>query len=257
MIDILKFVKDSELSEPIEYSNTHESTYESVTDELTEIAEINAGSLIVFDAKLSKQNISDVSDSILFAQLASNKAFDRFSQPVEWYKNYSSVLGQIGWSQTGFEYSSTTEDPPVGWDKFVISKFTQEKSKELVQAGILSADSLKKDSKALNIWNSFSSDNNVANYQIIPTVLVNEHVIASILSILSKLASSPDKFLSWKLFYDIGTYYTKAVLNEEVYSQVRQAIIDKLGDRRKTDVATLPRSMALHRHDALSPLTLR
>src|SRR5688572_16363929 len=81
-----------------------------VTPEATTItnddsAKVVAGSIVSFVAGVSAQSQSDVLNSTLLAQLNSDKLFDREGRTADWYKNYTTVLGKIGWVIQGFGFS--------------------------------------------------------------------------------------------------------------------------------------------------------
>src|SRR4051794_5773487 len=61
----------------------------------TRCAQVNAGSLISFTDRLSRQNQQDVRNSTLLAQLAADKACPRYAKPMDWYKFYIDVLARV------------------------------------------------------------------------------------------------------------------------------------------------------------------
>ena len=218
------------------------------TADNTESAQVNAGSLTSFTGHLKGQSKSDVKNSTLFAQLASNKAKDRFSVPMEWYKNYIDVLGQIGWNQPGFAFDTyTSGGSTVKMDEAVLGILQAIATFDeiaMVAATMEGLKSLGDDSKQMTIWNANASNANNGNFQIFPVgKLPNDDVVMILDGMQFNATTSHGQFLWWSwssTSIHIQRAAAKFVLNEDVYSQVRQAIIDKLGDRASQLVADIP-----------------
>lgn len=83
MSSLVEFVRSLELDESL--------TLDSPS------AKVIAGSIASFTSKLSGQQLEDVQNSTLLAQLAANKKFPDEEDIVDWYKFYRHVLSQLGW----------------------------------------------------------------------------------------------------------------------------------------------------------------
>jgi hypothetical protein len=214
----------------------------------TESAQVNAGSLTSFTQNLSGQNKSDVKNSTLFAQLASDKAFNRYAVPMDWYKNYVTVLGQIGWNQPGFAFDTyTSGSSTVKLDEAVLGILAAIATGDeiaMVAATMEGLKGLSDDSKQMKVWDANSSNGNNGNFQIFPVdKLPNEDVVMVLDGMQFNATTSHGRFLWWtwsSTSIQIMRAANKFVLNEDVYSDVRQAIIDKLGDRANQLVADIP-----------------
>ena len=60
-------------------------------------AKVVAGSIASFTFKLSGQQLEDVQNSTLLAQLAADREFPDEKDIKDWYTFYRRVLGQVGW----------------------------------------------------------------------------------------------------------------------------------------------------------------
>lgn len=259
MSDLIDYVKKIELPTEAELAETIaniRSAAPSISTKAilasakdnTESAQVNAGSLTSFTQRLSGQSKSDVKNSTLFAQLASNKAFDRFAQPMEWYKNYIEVLGQIGWNNPAFAFDTyRSGSSTVKMDEAVLNILAAIATGDelaMVAATMEGLKSLGSESKQMKIWDANSSNGNNGNFQIMPVdKLDNGDVVMVLTGMEFKAQTSHGSFLWWSwssTSIDIQRAANKFVLNEDVYSVVRKAIIEKLGDRAVQLVADIP-----------------
>jgi hypothetical protein len=125
-------------------------------------AQVNAGSLTSFTQNLSGDNKADVQNSTLFAQLASDYAFSRYTQPMDWYKEYTKVLGIVGWNQPAFAFDTYTsggttvklDDAVLG----ILAAIATGDEIAMVKATMSGLHGLGDDSKQMLIWDSKSND---------------------------------------------------------------------------------------------------
>jgi hypothetical protein len=213
----------------------------------TNSAQVNAGSLTSFTQNLSGQNKADVQNSTLFAQLAANKAIDRFVEPMAWYRKYTDVLGTIGWNQPAFAFDTyKSGGTTVKLDEAVLgilAAIATGVEVAMVAETMKALGSLADDSKQMLIWDSQSNAGNNGNFQIFPVdALPNGDVVMILDGMQFNASHSETRFLWWTWqsnSIQIQRAANKFVLNESVYGQVRNAIIDKLGDRAKQLVADI------------------
>lgn len=210
-------------------------------------AQVNAGSLTSFTERLSGQNRSDVKNSTLFAQLAANKAFDRYKQPMDWYKKYIDVLGLIGWNQPAFTFDTyRSGSSTVELDKAVLgilAAIATANEIAIVKATMDGLKALGDDSKQMLIWDSNSNNGSSGNFQIFPAdVTSNGDVVMILDGMQFNAQTSHTRFLWWSwqsTSIEIQRAASKFVLNEEIYAKVREEIIDKLGARAAQMVADI------------------
>jgi hypothetical protein len=202
-------------------------------------AEINSGALLVFGAALTSQMSSDISNSVLFSQLAADAQFSRFVKPTEWVKRYLEVMSQIGWIQTSFDARTPVSVPaPAEWVPIVTQILRS--GQALAQAGITGAQALAQASAPMKIWNgnAFSGDHGLM--MLVPAQLASGSIRADFGLTVFEFDHEIDQFLSWSLAYQITQLSSTQELNEEVYARVRETIIEKLGNRPRYLVADVP-----------------
>lgn len=208
-------------------------------------AQVNAGSLTSFTERLTGLNKSDVQNSTLLAQLAANKAINRFEDPIGWYKFYTDVLGNIGWNQPAFAFDTyTSGGTTVNLDKAVLNILSAIATADeiaMVEATMQALESLGDDSDQMNIWDSNASNANNGNFQIFPVDrLANGDVVMVLAGMEFNATKSRKNFLWWSWSSSsikIERAANKFVLNEDIYSQIRKDVIAKLGDSAATYVA--------------------
>jgi hypothetical protein len=204
------------------------------------------GSLVSFVAGLDSQNKSDVLNSTLLAQLAANKKYDREVQTQDWYKYYQSVLEPLGWVIQAFNFDKYN----AAGDSFEMNKAVIEILKAIAsedeaavsQATIDALGALDSGSHGLVLWNSSSSSVTAGNFQIAPCGLSNGSVVMKNASFYFNTTESTTGFLWFTYSTSKMSLYKSTntmTLDGDIYTKVRQAVIDKLGDKAIQFVADL------------------
>jgi len=88
----------------IEHVSAMDSPVPRLLEEPSQAAVVGSN-LLAFAEGVSRQNKEDVMDSLLFATLVANKAFNPEKQSEQWYKQYNDVLTALGWFSTNWRYS--------------------------------------------------------------------------------------------------------------------------------------------------------
>lgn len=210
-------------------------------------AQVNAGSLTSFTERLEGQQKADVQNSTLLAQLASDKQYSRYTAPMDWYKFYIDVLGKIGWNQPAFAFDVySSGEATVKLDSAVLGILAAIATNDevaLVAETMGALKGLSDDSKQMRIWSANSNSGNNGNFQIFPVdALQNGDVVMTLCGMQFDATTTQGRFLWWSwqsTSIKIQRAATKFVLNEQVYARVRQAILDKLGDRAAQFVADI------------------
>lgn len=211
------------------------------TDVTTDTAQIDAGALIALDRALSAQDKADISNSLLFAQLAANAKQNRFTAPMQWIQEYTTVLGALGWvAQLTRTSSPVRVDPPVDWAGVVSRAFPPNAGGALAAKAFAAADRLAAGSAGLAIWTKNAATALTGNFQVQSFSAAGGDVAGGSVQVAFSLNTDASGFLTWNSYYEITTSSATMVLNEEVYAQVRQIVIDKLGDRPKTYITPVP-----------------
>ena len=214
-------------------------------------AAIDAGSLVSFAAQVSSQHRSDCLNSLLVAQLNSDKLYNRFdpTQVISWYKNYGTVMSNIGWVLQDFQFqnyqasgSTFSIDTAI---TSIVTSFLPAPEVAVVEATLNALSNLGSDDPWYKVWDSSSHSANGGNFQLAPASDNNGEVNSLVVKI-SAYAFSTTETTTRFLWTDYNSSDTQlqyaqqtATLNEDVYAQIRQAIIDKLGDRAATYIGNL------------------
>lgn len=207
-------------------------------------AQVNAGSLVSFTSTCSAQQTEDVQNSTLLAQQASNFKYDRTSQTEDWYNYYQDVLSHIGWVMQSMEfkiYDSKSVDVTI--PDFVADIVTDMVNDDIKQMVIDTMASLKSEETANSVFCKSSNSSDGANFQILACNSVNDQLTTAFIgSHVTGTESSANYFFVTYKSATTKVYYNCQVmtLNDDVYSQVRTAIKNKLGTNADNFVADLP-----------------
>lgn len=87
----------------------------------TASAQINEGALLAFDSALPKQMIDDISNSLLFAQLAADKQFNRHTATGDWQRTFFGTLSVMGWITGSLSERTEVAASPVDWAELITS----------------------------------------------------------------------------------------------------------------------------------------
>ena len=196
------------------------------------------GSLAATSHEMTEQQVQDVTDSTLLAQLAANKKFNRFEDPENWYKFYMNVLSNIGWTLESFrwnEYKSSQAS-------FKLSQVTLELLSSMVkgEAAIMNVvkaaiDALATSKEGVSLYDSCSTSGDDGNFQVLPACI---NKMGQICLPLLRYHFKADRHVNNFFFFSwghesISLFYAtqKCVLNEKAYSKVRKVVADKEADK--------------------------
>lgn len=217
----------------------------SITDD-DAAAYVTAGGIIGFVAGLNGQQKEDVLNSTLLAQLAANKAFDREIDTVNWYKKYREVLEKIGWVASEFTFNKYSgSGSSVEVSKVLIElleAIATENALLITKAAIDAVKALDGSSKAFTIWDSTTHSSSKGNFMISPCINSDGNVVMSLGCSYFSSNTVDSQFLWFNFSSSSISLYTGAqtiTLNEDVYKQVREAVIKKLGDNATKYIADL------------------
>lgn len=243
--DIKQFIKDLELEKPNKVI-TNLNLKGSVMKAGEKSGYVDDGSLISFVSGVSDLHQSDVLNSSLLAQLASNKKYDRWNDTENWYKFYCDVLGKIGWVIQSFAFTEAS----IGGATFEVQDVVLKILESIVTGDEMivvteTIDALKALSDGddrLVLFDTQSQDLGKGNFQIAVAAESGGNVVTQMGSFYFHSKERHTRFL-WFHFSTSDTHMFKGtqtiVLNEDVYGQVRQQVIDKLGDSAKTYIGDL------------------
>lgn len=246
--EMISFVSSLELEEPtIKFSQMENlKSLPTAGNDGKEAGYVAGGSLVSFVAGVSEEHQSDVLNSTLLAQLAANKKYDQEKQTEEWYNFYRTVLTTIGWVAQEFNFEDYQISASSGSvDKIVLEVLAAIASQNEIAVAMKTFEAIKKLPETDNrvvLWDGKSHKESSGNFQIALCADTGGVVVTKIGCFYFSSEKKVAKIL-WFDFSSSNAHMHKSdqtiSLNKDVYSQVRQQIIDKLGDKAKTFIQDL------------------
>lgn len=198
-------------------------------------ARVVAGSLTSFTSEVSGQQLYDVQNSTLLAQLAATYKFPDPKQIEDWYSFYAKVLEEVGWIKQSFrfdEYNSNQASFKLSEVSLELLSALLGEDEQLFKVVKGTLDSFAKSQEGLTLFSNNSRSQKSGRFQILPTTVTNGQLTTAFLGVHFEASQvSNDYFFFSYKSQDIHLYKTTQVftLDEQVYEKVRQAVIDKLG----------------------------
>jgi hypothetical protein len=207
---------------------------------------VDAGSLVSFVAGVPLQHKHDVLNSTLLAQLAANAKYDREKQTTDWYKYYRTVLENVGWVLGGFTFTIYESGGAEFTADKVILKILEAiatgNDLAVVAATMEALNSLGDDDPAVKIFETSSHSASNGAFQIAAAAESDGVVVLKIGAFSFSTTQSVTRVL-WFRFSSGATSFYKGDevinLDDQIYAQVRQAVVEKLGDKAVTFVKDL------------------
>jgi len=206
---------------------------------------VDAGSLVSVSDRVPAQLRQDVLNSTLLAQLAANHDYDREKETQAWYGRYREVLENVGWVIQNFSFThQKLSGQTVRLDKTalaIVAAAASGNELEILAATIEALGHLPKDDGAVKLFENNGSKNDNGNFQLSTATLDrNGNVQMSLGAFYFEASHHEGRFLFFSWNVDDLKLYAGAqnvVLDEQIYSTVRKAIVKKLGDKAKTFVS--------------------
>jgi len=207
---------------------------------------VEKGSLVSFVAGVSAQNRDDVLNSTLLAQLAADKQCDREADVMNWYKAYTTVLGKVGWTIEGANFSAySSSSASFSMDKAVLeiagAALTGDEA-AVVAATMDALGKLPSTDGRLKLFDHSASNGKEGNFQICVCTETNGAVAMKTMAFWF----TSDQSSTTVLFFNYSSASTTlkksvqgATLNTAVYANVRNAVLDKLGQNAQQFVLDL------------------
>ena len=208
---------------------------------------VDSGSVVAFVSGVTGQNREDVLNSTLLAQMAADKKFSRETQVMDWYAFYQEVLGKVGWVTQGFNWEQyTSQKTSFTMDEAVLeiaaAALTGQEEIAVVTAALEAMKSLKGGDSRLKIFDHSASSDKAGNFQISVCTETNGAVAMKTMAFYYDAEQQSTTVLFFN-FSSASTTLNQAVnaqtLDSQIYAQVRQAVITKLGDNAKNFVLNL------------------
>jgi hypothetical protein len=209
-------------------------------------AVIDASELITFEEGLPEQHRKDVENSCCLAQLAANKKYDRERDVENWYKYYVEVLQNIGWMTTAFHFTKyDAKTSSFSFDLILLnllSTICSPTALALISRAIEAYRKLAESDFKVRLFESQSHSAQSGNFQVGnarnesgDVALTNEAAYFSSEVHVTRLFFTKFSSSQTKLY----TSDMRFVLSEDIYAQVREQVIKKLGRHAKEFIADL------------------
>ncbi|KAI0663520.1 hypothetical protein C8Q70DRAFT_362987 [Cubamyces menziesii] len=201
-------------------------------------AAVNGSAAVYYAANVSAQMKNDVINSTLFAQLTADAKYPGrpMNKMQEWYNCYKQVLERIGWVVMRFLMSEVDNANSYGSvDKLVLKLAAAQLTEGELALLTKTITALKhpKNSDAVRIFDSKAGYTNDASFQVGVASNSGGHTL---FHISTHQYHSSDRITS-VLFSTFGpskvSFFTSnqtMLLNGDVYTQVRQAVLKRLGE---------------------------
>lgn len=202
-------------------------------------------SLVSFVSGLDRQAREDVLNSTLLMQLAASKRFDKASQREEWFNFYTEGLGKLGWTLSHNEMQRYQPNRQAFTLDDVALDIIDSVAGGSAFAPIArrTFEALRKQPHALQLFLGNCNNGNVGTFQIMPCTQNAEGDVTMLMNCMQVVRNSSNTSILFVTFQsnDVQIFRAAqtAVLNTQAYSQVREAVIAKLGDNANRFLAHL------------------
>ena len=242
---IVKYVRDLQVKQTDSRSGQERST---LFAQRKAQGFIDAGSLVSFTENLSDQDIADVLNSTLLAQLAADHKFNRQEQIEEWNKFYIEVLQNVGWVMQSLdfkEYKSASSKFALNDVVLQLLGTIASKSELVVmESAMKTLKNLPSTDDSVVVFNTESYKNRIGNFQILPCNKDSSgQIVLGVGAFHFTSKIDVTRFLFWEfdssavdLFYGIQSI----TLNEQIYAKVRDEVAEKVAPKVKQFVHNLP-----------------
>jgi hypothetical protein len=207
---------------------------------------VNDGSIQSFVAGMDDQLRADCLNSTLLAQLGANKKFDRFNDADNWYKFYVNVLENIGWVIQNFDFtafSSGGADFSVNKELIaVLLAICTGDEAALVQTSVAAINSLGDSDNRVVLFERSSHNIHQGYFQICAAGQSGPNAVMKVGGFKFNASQNVTRVLFFRFSSASSSFFKgteTVVLNNDIYSRVRQQIVDKLGSAATTFVANL------------------
>lgn len=246
MYDLLDFITSLELPETDHRPLLQSPPVEAGSSTGNQEGAVVVGdSLVSFVADLGQQAREDVLNSTLLMQLAASKRFDKAKQREEWFNFYTEGLGKLGWTLSHSEMQRYQPTQQAFTMNAVVLDIIEGVSGGSGFAPLArrALEALRKQPHALQLFLDNCNSGHVGTFQIMPCKQGSNGDVTMLMNCMQMVRNTTNSSILFVTFQknDIQIYRAAqtAVLNTQTYSQVREAVITKLGDNAKRFLAQL------------------
>lgn len=238
--DTIKYLEQLELKEMREAFPTRKDLTLAEIEMKADVEQsfINAKSLVSFVSNVSPQLRDDVLNSVLLAQLAANKKFPDLEQSLEWYSSFIEILNQIGWVFEASEFSRFESSKNVFEIENVIIDILVTAFGgtfiDVITKTLNSIKSLGDGDRKIKVFEKNTHSLSKGAFQIGVAHEENGVVSLQIGTFLLTSSGEIKRILFFKTSKEKTTLdycSRKGTLNNQIYSLIRQAVMNKLGGK--------------------------
>jgi hypothetical protein len=207
-------------------------------DPTKESGYVGPGMMNLFVPGVSVQNQEDVNNCKLLMQNAASQQYDKVKELHQWYKFYTEGLHKLGWTinkihdqNKVIEKTGLTMDA-VAFD--ILQSLVGANAPQLAALAGKAVLGVKNDEGLVEIYNRNASKGYEATFDISPAWQTPEGLPMMILSCSSVDVRESNRGILW---WKSTTKSTKVIsqatpvfLNTQIYSRIRDGVIDKLGN---------------------------
>jgi hypothetical protein len=247
MNDPKKFVANLEIaSETTTTKLVHSKSGLQDFEEEKKESFVNNKSLVSFISGVSGQNRKDVLNSTLLAQRAADKKFSNPDTVMQWYDTYMDVLTNIGWVIDTKDFSTFSasktlfemEDAVIK----ILSAMIGQNYVAIITDTLEAMKALGDDDGRIKVFESNAHQFQKGNFQIGMANETNGVVSMHIGAFMLETQDQIRRILFFKSGNDkssLRVYTIKGTLNNDVYSLVRNDILEKLGQTTQSYIGKL------------------
>lgn len=208
---------------------------------------IDSGIVVTFPIDVTVQHQQDVLNSLLFAQLSSDKFHQRQTDPEDWFSYFDNVLQNIGWVLSNMEFDvDLTKESTFVMSSFALNQMAQNGSSanevEVFRKVFNELHSLPDKDPVIELLykHVYNDSSNAASLILASFEVAKNDDVALKLTMFALEQSSEAAYRYLLHVYDskMVTFSkaksSKMVLNEQIYGRVRSNIVQKLGDRTES-----------------------
>ncbi len=247
--DPIHFISDLLVQPPkekFEVSLTRSGEPVEIIDAGKEQSFLADKSVVSFVSQVNEQNRKDVLNSTLLAQMAANKKFPDQENITEWYTAFIDTLSKIGWNIQSAEMSVFEDTKSVfEIEEAIIDILAGAFGGGYIAAITKTLESLKKMSNEDHKIIAFEKNTHTLSKGCFQIALATEENDAVTIQLGTFLLTSSKK-IKQILFFTSKKDKTKleyssrvGTLNAEVYGNIRDAVVKKLGENINSYIAEI------------------
>jgi len=182
---------------------------------------------------------NDVLNACLLAQLAANARFARATKPVEWTNHYGTVLMNLAWVVPSFRFANLhTTAQRFTIDQVIlklVANFLSGDEISVLKDTMEAMKALETEDRRFRIFERNAKSQSSGNFQVDSVGTSADGTLSLKLGAYAFETTTTVTNVLWFSFSgnstSLKTTKSTFVLNETVYARIRDAIVDKLGNR--------------------------